>query len=36
VENNAAVHAEGLVKHYKSRAGVVEAVRGVDLTIRSG
>jgi ABC-2 type transport system ATP-binding protein len=36
VDNHAAVHAEGLVKHYKSRNDVVEAVRGVDLTIRSG
>jgi ABC-2 type transport system ATP-binding protein len=32
----AAVAAEGLVKHYRSRAGVVEAVRGVDLSIRAG
>src|SRR5688572_19272450 len=31
-----AVHAEGLVKHYGSRAGVVEAVRGVDLTVQTG
>jgi ABC-2 type transport system ATP-binding protein len=31
-----AVEAEGLVKHYRSRAGVVEAVRGVDLRIRAG
>jgi ABC-2 type transport system ATP-binding protein len=29
---NAAVHAEGLVKHY----GDVEAVRGVDLTVQAG
>ena len=36
MDNHAAVHAEGLVKHYKSRNEVVEAVRGVDLTIRSG
>jgi ABC-2 type transport system ATP-binding protein len=32
----AAVHAEGLVKHYGSRTGVVEAVRGVDLHIEAG
>jgi ABC-2 type transport system ATP-binding protein len=32
----AAVQAKGLVKHYASRAGVVEAVRGVDLTIGAG
>jgi ABC-2 type transport system ATP-binding protein len=32
----AAVQAEGLVKHYSSRAGVVEAVRGVDLSIQAG
>jgi ABC-2 type transport system ATP-binding protein len=31
-----AVHAEGLVKHYRSRAGVVEAVRGVDLRVETG
>jgi len=31
-----AVHAEGLVKHYRSRAGVVEAVRGVDLMVEGG
>jgi ABC-2 type transport system ATP-binding protein len=31
-----AVAAEGLVKHYSSRAGVVEAVRGVDLEVRAG
>src|SRR4051794_34010287 len=31
-----AVEANALVKHYKSRAGVVEAVRGVDLTIETG
>jgi ABC-2 type transport system ATP-binding protein len=30
------VEAEGLVKHYRSRAGVVQAVRGVDLVIRAG
>jgi ABC-2 type transport system ATP-binding protein len=32
----AAVQAEGLVKHYKSRTGVVEAVRGVDLSVQAG
>ena len=32
----AAVRTAGLVKRYESRAGVVEAVRGVDLTIRAG
>ena len=32
----AAVEAEGLVKHYESRTGVVEAVRGVDLTVQPG
>jgi ABC-2 type transport system ATP-binding protein len=32
----AAVEAEGLVKHYGGRAGVVEAVRGVDLRIEAG
>jgi ABC-2 type transport system ATP-binding protein len=32
----AAVRAEGLVKHYTSRAGVIEAVRGVDLTVEAG
>src|SRR5688572_25957845 len=31
-----AVEAEALVKHYRSRAGAVEAVRGVDLTVRTG
>jgi ABC-2 type transport system ATP-binding protein len=31
-----AVQAEGLVKHYTSRAGVIEAVRGVDLTVEAG
>src|SRR4051794_34044014 len=30
-----AVVAEGLVKHYSSRTGVVEAVRGVDLEVRA-
>ena len=31
-----AVEAEALVKHYRSRAGVVEAVRGVDLRVEAG
>jgi ABC-2 type transport system ATP-binding protein len=31
-----AVHAEALVKHYGGRAGVVEAVRGVDLDVEAG
>jgi ABC-2 type transport system ATP-binding protein len=32
----AAVLATGLVKHYESREGTVEAVRGVDLEVRTG
>jgi len=32
----AAVHTQGLVKHYKGRDGVVEAVRGVDLSVGAG
>jgi ABC-2 type transport system ATP-binding protein len=32
----AAVEAEGLVKTYRSRTGVVEAVRGVDLRVEAG
>jgi ABC-2 type transport system ATP-binding protein len=32
----AAVEAEGLVKHYPNKTGVVEAVRGVDLRINAG
>src|ERR671932_2112467 len=32
----AAVEAEGLIKHYRSRTGVVEAVRGVDLRVEAG
>jgi len=39
VENGrgpSAVRAEGLVKHYKGRGGVVEAVRGVNLHVESG
>jgi ABC-2 type transport system ATP-binding protein len=31
-----AVRAQGLVKHYKSREGTVEAVRGVDLDVHGG
>jgi ABC-2 type transport system ATP-binding protein len=31
-----AVSAQGLVKHYRNGKGVVEAVRGVDLEVRSG
>src|SRR4051794_3072270 len=34
--STAAVEAKELVKHYKSRAGDVEAVRGVDLRIETG
>ena len=34
--NSYAVEAVGLVKHYPSRTGVVEAVRGVDLHVRNG
>ena len=33
---DAAVQAEALVKHYRSRTGVVEAVRGVDLRVEAG
>jgi ABC-2 type transport system ATP-binding protein len=36
VGTNAAVQAEALVKHYGGRAGVVEAVRGVDLRVEAG
>ncbi len=36
VATTPAVHAEALVKRYRSRAGVVEAVRGVDLTVEAG
>ena len=32
----AAVQTAGLVKEYRSRAGVVEAVRGVDLRLEAG
>ena len=31
-----AVEAEALVKHYRSRTGVVKAVQGVDLQVKSG
>ena len=31
-----AVEAEAMVKHYRSRTGTVEAVRGVDLQVESG
>ncbi|WP_272475181.1 ABC transporter ATP-binding protein [Baekduia alba] len=34
--NELAVEAHGLVKTYKSRNGTVEAVKGVDLAVRSG
>lgn len=36
VAGGAAVQAEALVKHYRSRTGVIEAVRGVDLRVESG
>ena len=36
VSGTAAVEAEELVKHYRSRTGVVEAVRGVDLRVEAG
>ena len=36
MDDGIAVRAEELVKHYKSRTGVVEAVRGVDLRVESG
>ena len=35
-DHTAAVQAEGLVKHYTSRAGAIEAVRGVDLRVEAG
>src|SRR5438094_10072797 len=35
-ETAAAVAADGLVKTYRSRAGTVEAVRGVDLRVEAG
>src|ERR687894_3307258 len=34
--SGAAVEAEALVKTYRSRAGEVEAVRGVDLRVEAG
>src|SRR3954462_5574750 len=34
--SGAAVEARALIKHYKSRSGVVEAVKGVDLRIETG
>jgi ABC-2 type transport system ATP-binding protein len=36
IGTSAAVQAEALVKHYRSRTGVIEAVRGVDLTVEAG
>src|SRR5918999_5706704 len=36
VEAATAIRARGLVKTYESRAGVVEAVRGVDLDVSAG
>jgi ABC-2 type transport system ATP-binding protein len=36
VGTTAAVEAEALVKHYSSRAEVIEAVRGVDLRVEAG
>jgi ABC-2 type transport system ATP-binding protein len=36
IGTTAAVEAEALVKHYRSRSGVVEAVRGVDLRVEAG
>ncbi len=36
VPDRPAVLAEGLVKHYDGREGTVEAVRGVDLEVRTG
>jgi ABC-2 type transport system ATP-binding protein len=36
VDGPIAVEAQQLVKHYTSRAGVIEAVRGVDLRVESG
>jgi ABC-2 type transport system ATP-binding protein len=36
IGTSVAVRAEALVKHYRSRTGVIEAVRGVDLTVEAG
>jgi ABC-2 type transport system ATP-binding protein len=36
VSTTLAVQAEALVKHYRSRTGVIEAVRGVDLSVEAG
>ncbi len=36
IGSTAAVQAEGLIKHYRSRTGVIEAVRGVDLRVEAG
>ena len=36
IGTTAAVQAEALVKHYPSRTGVIEAVRGVDLRVEAG
>jgi ABC-2 type transport system ATP-binding protein len=35
-DRGVAVQAEALVKQYRSRSGVIEAVRGVDLTVQAG
>ena len=34
--NDVAVQAEALVKHYPSKEGVIEAVRGIDLRVEAG
>jgi len=36
IDRHAAVETRGLVKHYRGRDGVVEAVRGVDLRVETG
>jgi ABC-2 type transport system ATP-binding protein len=36
IATGVAVQAEALVKQYRSRTGVIEAVRGVDLTVQAG
>jgi ABC-2 type transport system ATP-binding protein len=36
VDNNVCIHAEGLVKEFKVRGGVVTAVDGVDLEVHQG